>query len=844
MSQNYNFDGTNLVIPGSYSRITVQSNASGLATTGVLMLVGESDAGPDYSVEDDLESNAFGPDQLADVIAKYGSGPIVDAFRAACAPSTDLPGSFSSAIIVKTNPSTAATGTLLNYVPSTYGTLYALREGADGNLITYSITAAASEVTPTTGSFTFIPPVGTVNLEFRLDGGAALSVALTASASGTLTVTPATFVTDVNGLAGIDATGGADRVPLTVSGTLALDQNPGSAPGTNNVLITRSTAWAVSPVVGDTLTIPVGSIIAGAADANVGAYVVTAVSSTTVTATKLSDAAKTGAVVGTITTPVDVAAALIAATTDLHCWGPVTISVTAGDPVDGVGHSLEIAQPASGTDLISRTSFGLGTTTAVTWISASGSPTQIVSATEYKAQLNAARSSDNSEETLSAGGEIALKVGYTGTTATLTINKTTETIITTVAGGSGNSIASFSLTKYPTIADLVAFLNSQTGYTASVGSAALGQLPVSALDEGTFGICSKWGAKNGRIKVDAYKWFAKVSESALVQLGETPEAAVSGLPAVQALAYMSGGTKAGSTAAVVAAAIEALEGVRGNFVVPLFSRDASLDIVDGLTESTSTYTIDAINLAVKTHVLKMSTIKKRRNRQAFLSLEDTFDNQKEAASNLASSRCSMAFEDFKQLGGDGNVTQFQPWMGATLAAAMQAAGFYKAIFFKGINTAGIVHADGSYNSKQDSQVEEALLAGLLPARKSLTGGFIFDSDQTTYTKDNNFVFNSIQAMYAADVIALTTAQRMETAFVGQSTADVNAALALSYLENIMSDLLRLKLIAPSDDAPRGFRDAKVKLNGGNLLVSLQVRLAGAIFFVPINFLVSQVTQSA
>lgn len=833
MAITTNFNGANLVIPGAYSDIKVQSSNSGLATTGVLMLVGEADAGPSFASEADLELNSFGPDQLADVIAKYGSGPLVDAFRAACAPSTDLPGSFNRAILVKTNASTASTGAL-----GSYSTLTALSEGSAGNLITYSVSSAAAEVSATTGSFTFIPAVDTVNAEIRANGGAALSVSLAASKTGTLNETPTTFKTTVNALSGVTATGGADRSVLTVSGTLALDQNPSGTPGVNNVLITRSIAWATTPVVGDTLTIPTGSVIAGGSDQNVGAYVVIAATSTTVTATKLSDAGKTGAVVATITTPSDVSAASIVAVTEITVFSPVVISVDSG-VVDGVGKTLEIAELATGLDLLSRTAFNLSTT-AVSWISKSTGAVLLSSATEYKAQLNLARSTDLADEQLAAGGEIALNVSYTGTTATLTVDKTASTLATTVAGGSGASIAALALSAYPTIADLVSFLNSQTGYTASAGSAALGQLPLTALDAGTFGICSKWGSKNGRIKVDAYKLGLKAAESVLVEMSS----ANAGLPVVQSVAFMSGGTKGGTTAASVVSAIDALENVDGNFLVPLFSQDATADILDSKTESSSTYTIDAINLAAKTHVLKMSTIKKRRNRRAFLSIEGTFTAQKEAATNTASSRCSMSFLNAKQLDSSGNIVQFQPWMNAVLAAAMQAAAFYKSIFRKGINTAGVIHADGSYNPRSDSQVEEALLAGLLPARKSDLGGFQFDSDQTSYTKDNNPVFNSIQAMYIADIVALTSAQKMEQAFIGESLADISASLGLIFMEGLMGQFLTQKLIAPSDDAPKGFKNMSIRLNGPVMLVSCEIKLAGSLYFIPISFLVSQVTQSA
>lgn len=835
MAQQFVTEDGTLIVPGAYPKITVQTNNSGLATTGILMLVGESDSGPDFKKEADLDSNSFAPDSLSDMQAKYGSGSLVDAFRAACSPSSDLSGSFSRAVIVKTNPSTKASNTLLNTASSTYATLFAKREGKAGNLISYAVVAKVAEVVPTTGAFTWVEPVATSSAEVRLNGGAALPVSISAG------MTPAAAQAAFDALAGVDCTGGVDRVILTVSGTLALDANPASLPGANNITLTRSIAWNVTPSVGDALTIPSGSVVAGGSSQNVGSYVIVAVTSSVITATKLADG--TAGTPGVITSPVDVGAASIVGVTDAKAWSPLVISATAAAVNDGSGKSLEIAEVTGGSDLLSRFVYNLSAT-PVTWVSKTGAAVLLSSASEYKAELDLARASDNVQEAIVAGGDIALQVSYVGTTATLTIDKANDAWYTTVVGGSGASIPSFKLSDFATVADIAAYINSQTGYKAQTFTSSIGQLSPFALDSGTFGIASKWGALNGRVKVDAYKFLIAMAASGIVQLNSPAAAASAGLPAVKSVSYLIGGTKAGTLASTYVDALTALEGVQGNFVVPLFSRDASLDITAGLTESSSTYQIDAINLATKAHVLKMSTVKARHNRQAFLSKEDTFVNQKQAAGNLASARCSLAFEDFKQIGGDGTIVQFQPWMGAVLAAAMQAAGFYKAIFNKSITTAGVVHAAGDYNPKADSNVEDALVSGLLPARKSLSNGFIFDSDQTTYQKDSNFVYNSIQAMYAADVIALSTAQRMQGAFVGASTADVTAAIGLSFLEGIMADFLTLKLIAASDDAPKGFKNAKVRINGGAMIVEVEIKLAGAIYFIPISFLVSAVSQSA
>lgn len=243
MAQSYITDAGTLIIPSAVAKITVQTAVSGLATNGILMLIGEADSGPRFDGEEDLELNAFGPDQLANVLAKYKSGPLVDAYKSAVLPANDpdIQGSPFRFILVKTNESTKASGNLPDFSSGTYGTLYDKSYGKLGNLIYWQVTAATSEVIPTTGSFTYIPAVGTVQYDIRVNGGSAVGGTLSANTS------PATLVSTIDGLSGVAASGGAARGILTAStGTLALDANPSSA-GATVIDVTYSVAWAAQP---------------------------------------------------------------------------------------------------------------------------------------------------------------------------------------------------------------------------------------------------------------------------------------------------------------------------------------------------------------------------------------------------------------------------------------------------------------------------------------------------------------------------------------------------------------------------------------------------------------------
>ncbi|MGH7703780.1 MAG: hypothetical protein ACREMO_11845, partial [Gemmatimonadales bacterium] len=308
MAKSLTTDSGTIFIPSAKAQFRVQSQPSGLATTGVLMLVGEADAGAAFGLEEDLELNAFGPDQVSDVVAKYKSGALVDAFRAATAAANDpdITGSFQSVILVKTNSGAKAQANLPKIGGGTYAVLADKSYGKLGNQISYQTVSAAAESLPTTGSFTYIPNVATLNYAIRVNGGAGVGGTLGANTQ------PPSFQSTINALAGVAATGGTDRTLITAAGgrTVAIDAFP---PGTtaNTVLLTISTTWDNTPLVGDTFILPATAPAllrdpaGGATDENVGAYVITAATSSTVTAVKLSDAGRAGAVAGVITAPAD-----------------------------------------------------------------------------------------------------------------------------------------------------------------------------------------------------------------------------------------------------------------------------------------------------------------------------------------------------------------------------------------------------------------------------------------------------------------------------------------------------------------------------------------------------------
>lgn len=406
-----------------------------------------------------------------------------------------------------------------------------------------------------------------------------------------------------------------------------------------------------------------------------------------------------------------------------------------------------------------------------------------------------------------------------------------------------SEVASLNITlaNFLTLGDLAAYINTQTGWTAVVPG-MFTQVSPSAMDR-LNAVDVKYVAPDTytEVKKDAYEFVQAIGHSTLVAVKTAP---TTGLPSAENT-FLAGGARGPTLAADITAALVQIKRLSCNFIVPLFSNDASADISALETDGSSTYTISGINAGLATHVSECSQFKNRKPRQGFVSLSDTFANQKTAAQTMGAFRMSMAFEDVLALGADGLTHWYQPWMGATFAAAMQAACSYRPIFNKAINLYGCRSPRSDFVVEDTGNLEDAIMNGLLVvAPRQADGAMSFVSDQTTYGVDNNFCLNSIQVIYASDVIAQTSSQKMEVAFSGQSFADVSASVALSFLQDVFAELRRLKWMGSSSDAPAGYRNASVTISAPAMVIGAEVIPASGVYFQPIHIVVRPSTSTA
>ncbi len=336
-------------------------------------------------------------------------------------------------------------------------------------------------------------------------------------------------------------------------------------------------------------------------------------------------------------------------------------------------------------------------------------------------------------------------------------------------------------------------------------------------------------------------------------LTQTTGQGVVGLPAVQGPTYLAGGLLGGTQSADIPNALTSIQAVHVNSVVPLFSRDASEDILDLITDPSSNYTIDAIQQAVKTFLSLQATTKARSECQGYLSLHDTYLNCKLQAQNMADARIQMVIQDILQNNSFGNLVWFLPWAGACLlAGARGGSPVGLPMTFKYFNCSGIRQTSQLLSTPESqivqgfnpqTQYDDAIMNGITFWEKPSTGGFRLVVDNTTYGADANWVYNRANVLYAADVLAYDFRNQLENIYVGAKNT-VSAAEVKSTCDSILTGYLAQGITVSTTDAPNGYKQLVVQIVGNTINISVVVKLVEGIDFVLATITLQRATSTA
>lgn len=448
------------------------------------------------------------------------------------------------------------------------------------------------------------------------------------------------------------------------------------------------------------------------------------------------------------------------------------------------------------------------------------------------------------------GGNVVMTIGRdasVGSVTSATVDVAANTITLTDSAGS----VVFDKAAFVTVKQLAESISLQPGWSAAVASPIYNQLGLDVLDRvSAVGALAGAGMMPARLKKDAFEVQSMFAQSNVASLVSPVNV---GLPAALVETLLSGGTKGATLTTDIVNALSKFEKFHVNSVVPLFSRNATADIADNLTDPASTYTIDGIHQAVKTHLSLMKTTKKKSERQGYLSVKASYNDCKDKIGNMADARIQMMIQDIRQSNAQGVIQWFQPWaLACLIAGARGGASIGLPMTFKFMNCSGIrqtaqpmstAEADIVVDFDPDTQYDDAIQSGITFLEAPRTGGFRCVVDNTTYGIDDNWVYNRANVLYAADIVAYNFRNIMELRYVGVKN-NLLASEVKSTAESVLATFLAQGVTVSTADAPQGFKDLSVRIEGSTILITVTIKLVEGVDFILADITLQRASQTA
>ena len=511
----------------------------------------------------------------------------------------------------------------------------------------------------------------------------------------------------------------------------------------------------------------------------------------------------------------------------------LALSPSADAQINGGAQKIYLLKTNPGTKATSTLPTSYGTVSA----KKAGTPgnkisTQVAVTGSTVVITNSNSSAGISEISSPLGNQVVMSIQCTdgvASAATLTISN--GTLTTSITGGTASPL-NLKLSDFVTIGQLVEFISSTPLYTATVGSAAGATNMSPSVMDSQAAVNILIAANIKRDLQDVKDFFAT---SGLVDFYAT---ATAGLPTVMVKTFLSGGLKGATSAASVTAAVDALSRVRVNFIVPLFSRDATADITAGLTDASSTYTIAGAAAALRSHVAQMSTVKGKKERQGFVGVMDTYVNQKKFASDYSHARMQYCI-DMVTVATTTGVDKKQPHAEAVISACMKAAAAVGlSNTFKAPNISAFSSPNGDFDP--EIQGDDAINSNVTFVEKNPAGGFRFALDNSSYAlQQDAWVYARPSVIYAADTAALSIRLATE-AVVGKRNSDIGKSqieqIVISTMDSLRSAGI---LVADKKSQGRGWKDLNVTINGSIVNIDITLILTENYEFILSNITVDR-----
>lgn len=363
----------------------------------------------------------------------------------------------------------------------------------------------------------------------------------------------------------------------------------------------------------------------------------------------------------------------------------------------------------------------------------------------------------------------SLQYTGTGTAAVMTIDATT--LVTTITTTPADSL-SITLADYPTISELVEYINNQTGYSASILTDTVTELSsdidaVSAIDIRTasYTVKSDYQAVYDALVLNDF--VGSVTKGGIIR--SVPDYDT-------AFIYLTGAVSGAYTTTEFTDSLEILE-------------DEDVQLL--ATPSTEL----SVHLLMKNHCVDMNSVEGRKERQFYVggALGEDVDAVKARSVALNSSFGSNCSPGYYQYNDDGVETLYSPsYYGCQQVGMVSALAINTPTTSK---TANILSWEKDYKR---SEKNELIKAGVLVGAKDTDGIYITVRSLTTY-QSASLQQNEASIMRESLYQAADLRKRMENALIGTpNLGNDQVATATAIFERAIADWKGLGIIVPSD----------------------------------------------
>ena len=224
-----------------------------------------------------------------------------------------------------------------------------------------------------------------------------------------------------------------------------------------------------------------------------------------------------------------------------------------------------------------------------------------------------------------------------GTVGVMTINATT--LATTITGGPGGEELALTLADYPTIDELVAVINNNAAYSATV----LTDTPTESSEEIDAVTAIDILTNSYTVKSDYQAVYEALVADSLID-SVTKEGIIRSIPDYDAdFVYLSGGTSGAYTTTEFTASLLILE-------------EEDIQLISTVSEESSVHAL------IKNHCVDMNSIEGRKERQFYVggALSEDEDAIKIRAAQLNSSFGSLCSPGFYQFDSNGDEKLYSP----------------------------------------------------------------------------------------------------------------------------------------------------------------------------------------